>query len=210
MIRHRIFPRRYPLSRECAAAIVVRTRCVVRWRLAFALACLAVSGHASASAAPAFTNVTAAAGLTHIHSTQSGTEPMSGGAAAGDFKGDGLVDLFFTRPGLPDVMYRNAGNGTFVDVSTQAGFTQVHNGTGVAAGDIDNEGDLDLYTTATSHNRFYMYLNDGAGHFTEDAVARGAAVRAPARRRGAAWGSRWETTTATGISTSSPATIADR
>lgn len=115
---------------------------------------------------------------------------MTGGAAAGDFDGDGLVDLFFTRFGAPNVLYRNTGNG-FEDVSVAAGFTEAVPTAGVAAGDIDNDGDLDLYATTTSHNRFYLYVNDGLGHFTEQAQLRGAAVQAATgtwRAMGAAMG----------------------
>lgn len=128
-------------------------------------------------AAPLFTNVTADIGITHVQSVTSGTEPMTGGAAAGDFDGDGLVDLFFTCVDAPDVLYRNTGSG-FEDISISAGFSQTLPTSGVASGDIDNDGDLDLYVTATSHNRFYLYINDGAGHFTEQGITRGAAVMA--------------------------------
>jgi hypothetical protein len=102
---------------------------------------------------------------------------MTGGAVAADFDGDGLVDLFFTRVDTADVLYRNTGSG-LENVSAAAGFTQALPTSGAAAGDIDNDGDLDLYVTATSHGRFYLYINDGAGHFTEQAVERGAAVLA--------------------------------
>ena len=129
----------------------------------------------SIASAATFTNVTAAVGITHVQSTTAGTEPMTGGAAAADFDGDGLVDLFFTRVDAADVLYRNTGSG-FEDVSVAAGFTQALPTSGAAAGDIDNDGDLDLYVTASSHDRFYLYINDGAGHFTEQAIARGAAV----------------------------------
>jgi hypothetical protein len=126
-------------------------------------------------AAPIFTNVTATAGLTHVQAGSSGTQPMTGGAVAGDFDGDGLVDLFFTRLDRADVLYRNTGDG-FVDVSAAAGFTQVLPTSGAAAGDIDNDGDLDLYVMGSETTRHYLYINDGAGHFSEQAVARGAAI----------------------------------
>jgi len=116
-----------------------------------------------------FTNVAASLGITHAQSTTAGIEGMSGGAAAADFDGDGLVDLFFTRVDAPDVLYHNTGAG-FVDVSAQAGFTQALPTNGAAAADIDNDGDLDLYVTATSHGRYYLYMNDGAGHFTEQGL----------------------------------------
>ena len=130
-----------------------------------------------AAAAPTFTNVTAALGITHVQNAAAGTEAMTGGAAAGDFDGDGLIDLFFTRVDATDVLYRNTGSG-FEDVSAAAGFTEVLPTSGVAAGDVDNDGDLDLYVTASSHNRFYLYMNDGAGHFSEQASSRDAAVMA--------------------------------
>ncbi len=144
--------------------------------MTMSLAILMVMQHVgTAIAVPTFTNVTAAVGITHLQSTSPGTEPMTGGAAAFDYDGDGLVDLFFTRVDAPDVLYRNTGSG-FEDVSIAAGFTQNLPTNGVAAGDIDNDGDLDLYVTTSSHNRFYLYMNDGAGHFIEEGDSRGAAV----------------------------------
>ncbi|MCC6494566.1 MAG: CRTAC1 family protein [Pirellulales bacterium] len=140
-----------------------------------ALAALLASCAAPAQSAPTFANVTAAVGITHRQATTSGVEPMTGGVAAGDFDGDGLVDLFFTRIDGPNLLYRNAG-GAFEDVSAASGFTESLRSSGVASGDIDNDGDLDLYVTASSHNRFYLYINDGAGRFTEQAVERGASI----------------------------------
>jgi hypothetical protein len=133
-------------------------------------------------AAPTFTNVTAAVGIHHVQSSTTGVEAMTGGAAAADFDGDGLVDLFFTRVDGPDVLYRNTGNG-FEDVSAQAGFTHALPTSGAASADIDNDGDLDLYVTASTHGRFYLYINDGAGHFSEQAMERGAAVMADSLSR---------------------------
>jgi len=149
----------------------LRAPLVVRW-----LALLLLVQHSgSAVAVPTFTNVTAAVGITHAQSSSPGTEPMTGGAAAADFDGDGLVDLFFTRVDAPAVLYRNTGSG-FEDVSITAGFTENIPTSGAGAGDIDNDGDLDLYVTTSSHNRFYLYMNDGAGHFSEEGGSRGAAV----------------------------------
>ena len=56
---------------------------------------------------------------------------------------------------------------------------------GAAFRDIDNDGDLDLYVTVTAdeqdpvNGRFFLFMNDGEGRFTEEAVARGVAVESP-------------------------------
>ena len=81
---------------------------------------------AGSSTDGAFTVVSAIdSGITHVQAVgiQSGAAAMTGGAAAGDFDGDGLVDLFFTRIDGTDVLYKNLGNGSFQDVSLSAGFT---------------------------------------------------------------------------------------
>src|SRR5690349_4317601 len=88
---------------------------------------------------PTFTNVTLSAGINHVQSSTPGVEGMTGGAAAADFDGDGLVDLYFTRVDAPDVLYRNTGSG-FDDVSAEAGFTQSLPTSGAAFADIDNDG----------------------------------------------------------------------
>lgn len=132
----------------------------------------------SAEAAVTFTNVTAAVGVTHTHTVAGSLAYMSAGVAAADFDGDGLTDLFFTQLNSPAVLYRNTGSG-FADVSAAAGFTQVLPASGVASGDIDNDGDLDLSVMGTNSQRHYLFINDGGGHFTEDAISRGADVSVP-------------------------------
>ena len=144
-----------------------------------------VSSHQLCAAT--FSNVTTAANINHVQyaGTTSNFNDMTGGAAAGDVDGDGLVDLFVTRLDGTDILYKNMGSGSFQDVSATSGFTATLPTNGAAFGDIDNDGDLDLYLTATGHGRFYMYLNDGNGNFTEDAATRGAHVPNPV---GMAWG----------------------
>ena len=103
----------------------------------------------------------------------------TGGVAAGDYDGDGLVDLYVTRLDDRDILYRNRGDGTFADV-TAAAFGPAHlagvQSNGAAWGDIDNDGDLDLYVTSLFSHRFHLFVNDGAGSFSEEAVERGAAT----------------------------------
>ena len=101
---------------------------------------------------------------------------MSGGAAAGDFDGDGYVDLYFTRLDNSDILYRNLGDGTFEDVTGTVGIDRGFGSNGAGWADIDNDGDLDLYVTSLYDSRFYLYINDGEGGFTEQAIPRGAAI----------------------------------
>ncbi len=141
---------------------------------------LAVSTSPDSASAVVYTNVTASAGISHVQYAGSTTDPgllRTGGAAAGDYNNDGWVDLFVTRLNNRPLLYRNnGGNGTFTNVAVAAGFTDILPANGPAWGDIDNDGDKDLYVTSSGGTRFYMYVNDGNGHFTEHAVQRGADV----------------------------------
>ncbi len=140
------------------------------------VACLASAGTLGfgpvVTAAPMFTNVTASLGVAHLQATSTDVETMTGGVVAADFDGDGLVDLFFTRADAADILYRNTGSG-FEDVSAAAGFADIQMTSGAAAGDIDNDGDLDLVVLGAQSTRHWLYINDGSGQFTEEAIARG-------------------------------------
>ena len=68
------------------------------------------------------------------------------GVCAGDYDGDGRVDLYLTNFG-PDVLYRNRGDGTFVDVSRAAHVDTDGWSTSCAFADLDLDGDLDLFVT---------------------------------------------------------------
>ncbi|MCH2133028.1 MAG: VCBS repeat-containing protein [Phycisphaerales bacterium] len=66
------------------------------------------------------------------------------GAAAGDYDGDGLIDLHVTCWG-PNALLRNLGNGQFEEVTVTAGIDDDAWSTSSAFGDVDGDGDLDLY-----------------------------------------------------------------
>ena len=68
------------------------------------------------------------------------------GAAVGDYDNDGFQDLYVTNYG-PNTLYRNAGDGTFTDVTARAGVAA--GGWSASAGflDYDNDGRLDLFVT---------------------------------------------------------------
>src|SRR6185295_14986571 len=81
---------------------------------------------------------------------------------------DGLEDVFFTGGEIQDHLYKNLGNGHFQDVTIQAGLVKPDTITtaGATSGDIDNDGDRDLFVTTRCNNPCILYLNDGKGHFT--------------------------------------------
>eukprot|EP00944_MAST-04C_sp_MAST-4C-sp1_P008866 g8866.t1 len=102
-------------------------------------------------------------------------ETMTGGACIGDADGDGIDDIFFPRMDGHDILYRNRGDGTFADFSKQANLVKFPDtrSNGCHFIDIDNDGDNDVYVSTVGDSRFYLYVNDGTGSFTEEAVQRG-------------------------------------
>lgn len=99
-------------------------------------------------------------------------ESMGSGAAFFDFDGDGLLDLYIINgayfgeipPGesVPvNAMFRNLGDGTFVNVTEQTGTGDPGYGMGVAVGDVNNNGILDLYVANYGANVFYRNRGDG-------------------------------------------------
>jgi enediyne biosynthesis protein E4 len=78
--------------------------------------------------------------------------------------------------GLPNVLYRNNGNGTFTDITQEAGvFTRIGKGLGVAFGDYDNDGWADAFVANDSVPNF-LYRNLGNGSFSELGLSTGVAV----------------------------------
>ena len=130
-----------------------------------------------------FVDVTAAAGVDANHWAHGGSagemgcaELMSGGGAVADYDDDGWLDLFVTRIGAPDVLYRNLGDGTFIDVAVAAGLDFAGSSNAAAWADVDGDADLDLLVTTLRHEPSRLYINDGLGRFTEEAEQRGVAM----------------------------------
>ena len=104
-------------------------------------------------------------------------ESMVSGCAFFDYDNDGWMDIFLVNTGPCDffhpsadrrprnALYRNNRDGTFTDVTERAGLQGVAFGEGVAAGDYDGDGFMDLYVTAYGRNT--LYHNNGDGTFTD-------------------------------------------
>jgi hypothetical protein len=103
-------------------------------------------------------------------------ESIGAGLAVFDADGDGDLDLYvvngFHEPGKlgPDPRGRNRlflqeADGTFRDATDDSGADDAHYGMGAAVGDVDGDGDLDLYVTNYGPDR--MLRNDGGGRFTD-------------------------------------------
>jgi hypothetical protein len=144
-----------------------------------------------------FTDVTAAAGIRFRHNSGAFgkkylPETLGAGVAFLDFDNDGWQDLFFVnsmnwpgRPGAPTfpALYHNNHDGTFTDVTKQAGLTTQMYGLGVAVADFDNDGDVDIYVTCLGPN--HLFSNVGGGKFAD--VTAKAGVGDPGFSTSAAW-----------------------
>jgi hypothetical protein len=110
-----------------------------------------------------FTDVTAQAGLA-LPATASQT------AVFADIDNDGWLDLFVGNENAPAQLFRNTGDGRFVDISAAAGVNRVAYTKGVTAADYDNDGFIDLYVSNYGGDNF-LYRNNRNGTFTEFAQA---------------------------------------
>lgn len=121
-------------------------------------------------------------------------ETMPGGVALFDYNNDGLLDIFMVNGGdvaspmkLPENfhrndprywnrLYRQNHDGSFTDVTEQAGLSSAGEGNygmGVAVGDYDNDGYPDLFVT--SYGKNILYHNNGDGTFTDVTAKAGVA-----------------------------------
>lgn len=128
-----------------------------------------------------FTDVTREAGLADFRHVTGAfgkkwfPETMGSGCGFLDYDGDGWQDVVLVGGGVwPDSdsalhrtiwLFRNEGDGTFTDVTEETGLGRVNAyGIGIAAADIDNDGDVDLYLTTLGRN---LLLRNDDGHFVE-------------------------------------------
>ncbi len=102
------------------------------------------------------------------------------GIAVFDFDNDGDLDIYVTNgPGANNSLYSNqlvqSGQVSFVDVGAAAGVgLQNHDSSGVCAGDVDNDGDKDLYVVGSGYSS-HLFENNGDGTFEDITVSAGVA-----------------------------------
>ncbi len=155
---------------------------------------------------PTFTDVTEAAGLKFEHGfgdfdLSNIVEATGPGSCVFDYDNDGLQDIYLVNgrwhPDISDnrgrslkgrlrnALYRNNGDGTFADVTAQAGVGGADDAYGMAASaaDFDNDGDLDLYVCNYGHS--VLYRNNGDGTFTD--ITEVAGVASPGWALAAPW-----------------------
>jgi enediyne biosynthesis protein E4 len=103
------------------------------------------------------------------------------GVAIFDYDRDGDLDLYATNgPGAANSLYQNqlkqSGNLTFVDTAASAGVTATaQDSTGACFGDLDNDGDHDLYVVGTDGTGNLLFRNNGNGTFTDITASSGTA-----------------------------------
>jgi len=125
-------------------------------------------------------DVTEQTGLGFLHTDGSSgehyiVETVTAGLALFDYDGDGWIDIYLlngaplkgTQVSTPprNALYRNRGAWRFQDVTSSSGLGDTGYGLGVAVGDVDNDGDPDLYLNNYGPN--VLYRNNGNGTFTD-------------------------------------------
>ena len=134
---------------------------------------------------PLFREAAEEAGLRFVHQPFAAgkfhmPEIMGAGVAVLDYDGDGDLDVYFAQgmpledrpspnPALGNRLFRNdlvpTGSLRFTDVTAESGTGKMMYGMGVATGDYDNDGHVDMYVTGFGPNA--LFHNNGNGTFTE-------------------------------------------
>src|SRR5262249_40312419 len=124
-----------------------------------------------------FTDVSKASGV----AAASGGYPMT--AVAADYDNDGWPDVYVACDSTPSWLFRNQKDGTFRQEALERGAALSEDGLeqagmGVAVGDYDTDGNLDLFKTHFSDDTNVLYRNDGNGYFDDVTIRAGLGVEA--------------------------------
>ena len=122
-----------------------------------------------------FRDVSTVSGITSSPHTYAMT------VAAADFRRSGWTDLYVASDSTPSLYLRNKGDGTFVEEGAERGVAFSADGAeqagmGVAVGDYNLDGRLDLFKTHFSDDTNVLYRNDGDGNFTDVTIPAGFGV----------------------------------
>ena len=103
------------------------------------------------------------------------------GVTFGDYDNDGDADLFVANDSTANFLYRNNGDGSFMEVGVQAGFAynghgQAEAGMGIDLADFDNDGLLDVFLTNFDFETNTLYRNFGNGFFGDITAMAGLAA----------------------------------
>lgn len=134
-------------------------------------------GSAGTAAKPAFVDLSASAGVDHLHHGPSVDErlrnlgpwftALGAGGAVGDYNNDGLEDIYVTDNlrGYPNVLYRNDGSFKFTDVAKQAGVADLNDEKNFSSmalfADCDNDGWKDLFVLRFGQSMLFRNKADG-------------------------------------------------
>lgn len=120
-----------------------------------------------------FTDVSVKSGIASV--------PMKGlGIVSGDFNNDSYPDIYAANDGEPNLLWINQKDGTFQDHAVALGAAvnglgQPEGSMGVAAGDADEDGDLDLFMTVLHDEKIQFFRNERELGFVDDSLASGLA-----------------------------------
>ena len=119
---------------------------------------------------PWFEDITAKSAINFVHNPGATgrylvPEQMGSGAALLDFDNDGRLDIYLIQHSgtTPNRLFQQQPDGTFKDVSPASGLDVAGFGTGVAAGDVNNDGKVDVLVT--EYGAVKLFLNQGNGKF---------------------------------------------
>ncbi len=102
-------------------------------------------------------------------------------AVAADFDNDGWPDIYVACDSTPSFLFRNNRDGTFTDVGLESGVALNEDGMeqagmGVAVGDFNLDGSLDIFKTHFADDTSVLYRNDGKGTFEDLTIRAGMGV----------------------------------
>src|SRR5215471_4629785 len=122
-----------------------------------------------------FADVSAGSGITRARGT------YGLGVTTLDFDDDGWTDIYVANDSNPSTLYRNNHDGTFTDIGTTAGCAysndgRAQSGMGLAVGDYDRNGTMDIFKTNFAGDTSTLYANTGDGFCDDRTFASGIGV----------------------------------